>query len=79
MRDAGIFAPRMVEALVAKCRRTEGMRMSNTDNMRILAVISTQLLHRQFVVDGGGQATGDAPPAEPMTIIDTMVPERSTA
>ena len=31
--------------------------MSNTDNMRILAVISTQLLHRQFVVDGGGQAS----------------------
>ncbi len=38
-------------------RRTEGVRMSNTDNMRILAVISTQLLHRQFVVDGGGQAS----------------------
>jgi asparagine synthase (glutamine-hydrolysing) len=47
--------------------------------MRILAVISTQLLHRQFVVDGGEQATGDAQPAEPMTIIDTLVPERSTA
>ena len=31
--------------------------MSNTDNMRILAVISTQLLHRQFVVDGGEPAS----------------------
>ena len=45
--------PRTVDALVAKCLRTHGVRMSNTDNMRILAVISTQLLHRQFVVDGG--------------------------
>jgi asparagine synthase (glutamine-hydrolysing) len=79
VRDAGLFAPRTVEALVAKCLRTQGVRMSNTDNMRILAVISTQLLHRQFVVDGGEQATGDAQPAEPMTIIDTLVPERSTA
>ena len=29
--------------------------MSNTDNMRVLAVLSTQLLHQQFVVDGGGR------------------------
>jgi asparagine synthase (glutamine-hydrolysing) len=77
--DAGIFSPSAVNALVAKCVRTQGMRMSNTDNMRILAVLSTQLLHRQFVVEGGRLETGEETPAEPMTIIDTLVPERSTA
>ena len=43
--------------LLAKCRahrRRTGM--GNTDNMRLLAVVSTQLLHRQFVVDGGASA-----------------------
>lgn len=76
--DAGIFQRRMVDALVAKCRRTGGVRMSNTDNMRILGVISTQLLHRQLVVEGGRSAGGVAGPAEPMTVIDTLVAERST-
>jgi asparagine synthase (glutamine-hydrolysing) len=79
VRDAGIFEPRTVDALVAKCTRTQGVRMSNTDNMRVLAIISTQLLHQQFVVDGGGRQAGGAKPAEPMTIIDTLVPERSIA
>jgi asparagine synthase (glutamine-hydrolysing) len=78
VRDAGIFEPGVVESLVAKCVRTQGLRMSNTDNMRILAVISTQLLYEQFVVSGGARSGGDRAPAEPLTVIDTLVPERST-
>ncbi|QGH68500.1 asparagine synthase (glutamine-hydrolyzing) [Pseudactinotalea sp. HY158] len=68
---AGIFQPRAVAALVAKCRRTGGVRMSNTDNMRILAVLSTQLLHRQFI-DGDGSSPADHAPAEPMTVTDLV-------
>ena len=49
----------------------------NTDNMRLLAVVSTQLLHQQLVVDAGS-ASDDAPPA-PMTVIDRVQHVRSTA
>lgn len=68
---AGIFPHRAVETLVAKCRRTAGERMSNTDNMRLVAVLSTQLLHRQFI-DGDGSPPSERPPAGPMTMVDLM-------
>jgi asparagine synthase (glutamine-hydrolysing) len=35
---AGVFEPSVVAGLLAKCRRTGGENMSNTDNMRVLAV-----------------------------------------
>lgn len=68
---AGVFAPSAVQALMAKCRRTGGVRMSNTDNMRVLAVLSTQLIHHQFI-DGDASSAADRPPAEPMTVIDLV-------
>lgn len=69
---AGIFEPEAVTSLMSKCRRTGGVRMSNTDNMRVLAVLSTQLIHCQFI-DGDGSSPADRPPAEPMTLIDRAV------
>ena len=57
--EAGVFDPRAVAALTAKCARTGGLRMGNTDNMRLVAVLSTQLLHRQFVL-GDGDVGGSA-------------------
>ncbi|HYJ27528.1 MAG TPA: asparagine synthase (glutamine-hydrolyzing) [Nocardioides sp.] len=74
---AGIFAPGPVAGLLAKAARTGGVRAGNTDNMRLLAVVSTQLLHQQLVVDAGS-ASDDAPPA-PMTVIDRVQHVRSTA
>ena len=59
-----------VKGLLAKAARTRGVRTGNTDNMRLLAVVSTQLLHQQLVVDAGS-ASDDAPPA-PMTVIDRV-------
>jgi asparagine synthase (glutamine-hydrolysing) len=56
VRDAGIFRPESVAGLLAKCARTGGEAMSNTDDMRTLAVVSTQLVHADFIV-GGGSAT----------------------
>jgi len=53
---AGVFEPSLVAGLLAKCRRTDGENMSNTDNMRVLAVVSTQLTHERFIADGGPEA-----------------------
>src|SRR3954453_20899795 len=62
LRAAGVFEPGPVAALMAKCARGRGVRMSNTDNMRVLAVLSTQLTHAQFVAgDGGAAGTGALP------------------
>lgn len=66
---AGIFEPAAIAALMTKCRRKGGVGMGNTDNMRALAIISTQLLHRQFIV-GDGSSESDQPLTEPLLVID---------
>ena len=68
---AGIFQPQVVQALLAKCRRREGLRMSNTDNMRILGVLSTQLIYQQFIA-GDGSSGADRSPVEPLMITDLV-------
>jgi asparagine synthase (glutamine-hydrolysing) len=45
---AGYFDPRAVRHLAAKCARPLGA-VSAGDNMAFVAVLSTQLLHAQFV------------------------------
>lgn len=69
--EAGVFAPRAVQSLMAKCRRTRGVRMSNTDNMRVLAVLSTQLIYHQFI-DGDASSAADRAPAQPSRVIDRV-------
>jgi len=44
LNRTGVFRPDMVAALLAKARRRDGRGLSNTDNMRLVAVLSTQLL-----------------------------------
>ncbi len=68
---AGIFNPVAVERLMAKCRRVGGLRMSNTDNMRTVAILSTMLLHDQYI-ENDGAGWSDEVPADPMTIIDRV-------
>lgn len=75
LRAAGIFDPAVTTRFFAKAVRTEGASMGNTDNMRALAVLSTQLLHSQFV-SGGGADTDDAPP-QPVLVHDALSPDRS--
>ena len=58
---AGVFEPSVVAGLLAKCRRTGGENMSNTDNMRVLAVVSTQLTHESFIAEGGSGGAGMGP------------------
>lgn len=74
---AGVFDPAQVAGLFAKCARTGGARMGNTDNMRVLAVLSTQLVHQQFIArDGAGP--GDDSPPEPLMVADMVNGKRST-
>lgn len=76
--EAGIFRPGAVEALLTKCRRRGGVRMSNTDNMRVLAVLSTQLVHQMFIV-GDGSSSHDRPPAEPVLHVDRTTHSKESA
>ncbi|MDN5792975.1 MAG: asparagine synthase C-terminal domain-containing protein, partial [Brevibacterium aurantiacum] len=63
---AGVFRPSMVARLLEKGRRHCGKGLSNTDNMRLVAVISTQLLSSEFL---SSRRPTMAPPA-PMRIFD---------
>jgi asparagine synthase (glutamine-hydrolysing) len=45
---AGVFDPRAVGALWEKCLRARD-QVSNADNMALVGVLSTQLLHHQLV------------------------------
>ena len=51
--DAGIFVPRAVERLMAKCRRFRERTPSNADNMAVVGVLSTQLVHHLLVRGNG--------------------------
>lgn len=54
IRAAGMFEPTAVALLWAKCRERRGTDLSNTDNMALTAVLSTQLLHRELISPQGG-------------------------
>jgi asparagine synthase (glutamine-hydrolysing) len=49
INEAGIFNSKTTELLISKCRKVRGMKMSNTDNMRITAIVSTMLVYEQFI------------------------------
>lgn len=48
LAEANVFDPHLVQQLVAKCKGSKGA-LSNTDNMALVAVISTQLLYQQLI------------------------------
>jgi asparagine synthase (glutamine-hydrolysing) len=71
IRDAGVFEFAPVKALFAKCAAVEGEGMGNTDNMRVLAILSTQLAYSHFIAgDGSGQDARGAP--QPMAVFDML-------
>jgi len=68
VRRAGVFSPSAVARLTAKCRKADGLRMSNTDNMRIVAVLSCMLVSHHYIEgDGSGDNKG---PVVPEKVID---------
>ncbi len=55
VRDANVFEPKAVTQLFNKCRaRSSEGQFSNADNMALVAVLSTQVLHRQFIANQPG-------------------------
>jgi len=61
VRDAGVFEPAPIAQLWRKCRsQPEHGQFSNADNMALVGVLSTQLLHHQFVRN---RPTGQQPTA----------------
>jgi len=77
VREAGVFRPELVAGLLAKCARTGGENMSNTDGMRTLAVVSTQLTHASFIA---GDAWASAGPALPELLVAVdLVADATTA
>jgi asparagine synthase (glutamine-hydrolysing) len=50
LREANVFEPQPVLQLLRKCRaHGRAGQFSNADNMALVGVLSTQLLHRQLV------------------------------
>lgn len=67
LADCEIFDPTQVQGLVTKARR-RSERFGNTDNMRIVALLSTLLLHQQFI--SGTSACSEAPLHMPAHFVD---------
>ena len=65
--EAGIFRPQSVAKLAEKCRMVDGVGMSNSDNMRLVGVVSMLMLQRQFI---DGEGLRDSPHPGPATIVD---------
>ena len=59
IKDAGIWQAQPVASLVAKCRRTGGKAMSNTDDMAFCAILSTQLIARDLIQGSRVVSAGD--------------------
>jgi len=53
IEEAGVFSSAAVSAFFKKCTSVQGRGMSNTDNMRAIAILSTQLAHRYFISENG--------------------------
>jgi asparagine synthase (glutamine-hydrolysing) len=74
--SAGVFEPLMVAGLMAKCERSGGENMSNTDNMRVLAVLSTQLTYESFIAESGYRPW-EQPLSDPLVAVDLVTDDRS--
>jgi asparagine synthase (glutamine-hydrolysing) len=69
LADAGVFAPAAARQLIQKCRaRAEDGQFSNADNMGLVGVLSTQLVHHHFIQH---QPTG-TPPSLVRTVVDRV-------
>jgi asparagine synthase (glutamine-hydrolysing) len=71
IRKAGIFNPKVVNNLIKKCMHNRGVRMSNTDNMRIVAVLSAMLVHHHFIESDGRGDSSETPPGSLTAIVKT--------
>jgi asparagine synthase (glutamine-hydrolysing) len=63
VREGGVFNPEAVARLVRKCQT--GRRVSEGDDMALVGILSTQLLHHQFVKNFPSRSI---PAADPVRI-----------
>jgi asparagine synthase (glutamine-hydrolysing) len=71
VREAGVFDPERVSRVLAKCARTGGGSLSHTDDMRTLAIVSTQLTYESFIAGDGRVSAGPTLP-EPLVAVDLI-------
>ncbi len=55
LRQASIFDAARVTRLVDKCHKQQGRLLSERENMALVGVLSSQLLHRLFITDFSSQ------------------------
>ena len=69
LSEAGVFAPSSARQLIQKCRtRAEDGQFSNSDNMGIVGMLSTQLVHHQYI----RQRPTATPPEFTRTVVDRL-------
>ncbi len=76
IKKAGVFNPKAVIQLLNKCRKVKGQKMSNSDNMKVVALLSTMLVHHHYI-DQDGNGGRDQRPPEPVKIIDMVADSRN--
>lgn len=62
LRESGYFNPNKVSRLYAKFRNSGAVFASESQNMALIGVLSTQILHQQFVKGGRLHAAGQLKP-----------------
>jgi len=72
LADAGVFNPGAARQLIEKCRRRAAAgQFSNADNMAVVGILSTQLVHHHFI--------GNRPDAAVPPVIRTIIDRVATA
>lgn len=73
--EAGLFRPAVAERVLEKSRARAGRGLGNSDSMRLMALLSLQLLHTLFVRDWSRPT---ALPLGPVAVFDTLTEGRGT-
>jgi asparagine synthase (glutamine-hydrolysing) len=75
LAEAGVFEPSAARRLIDKCRRQAAAgQFSNADNMAVVGILSTQLVHHHFIAR---RPDSQAPPVV-RTIVDRVAAAAAT-
>ncbi|MFW5973569.1 MAG: asparagine synthase-related protein, partial [Bacteroidota bacterium] len=70
--EAGLFNPIAVQKLLEKARKRGEAGFGNSDNMRLVGVLSGMLWYRQMIAGQYSSHSSTCPETEPTTIIDRV-------
>ena len=68
IKEAGVFEPQAARGLLDKCVAKTTGQFSNADNMAVVGILSTQLLHHHFI----SRRPDAKPPRELRTVVDRV-------